>query len=216
MSFSAKSFINSIKVTYALDVKSTLTIETPQNGSISVKNGTTEVTSGTQLSAGTSLVVTPTPASGYLFESLIVDGIQVELSDGKYTFTMPENDVTISATFKANEKPAATLTLSKNGETELLPGNHKQDDVVTLPDFESDCSKTFVGWSENQNCNTEPEYKAGDSYQLKLEGNQTLYAVYADEKESTTIEEYTFSSNSRRIFTKIDCILGHKTHLSKH
>ena len=28
--------------------------------------------------------------------------------------------------------------------------------------------------------------------------------------------EYTFSSNSHRIFTKIDCILGHKTHLSKH
>ncbi len=188
--FGAQNRIAEAIVTYVADVKSTLTIETPQNGTISVKNGTTEVTSGTQLSAGTSLVVTPTPASGYLFESLIVDGIQVELSEGKYTFTMPENDVTISATFKANEKPAATLTLSKNGETELLPGNHKQDDVVTLPDFESDCSKTFVGWSENQNCNTEPEYKAGDSYQLKLEGNQTLYAVYADGEEGgvTTIK----------------------------
>ena len=161
-------------------VKYTLTIENPENGTLSVTKGGVSVASGEQFKAGTSLVVTPTPASGYLFESLTVDGSEVELSEGKYTFTMPENDVTISATFKANEKPAATLTLSKNGETELLPGNHKQDDVVTLPDFESDCSKTFVGWSENQNCNTEPEYKAGDSYQLKLEGNQTLYAVYAD------------------------------------
>ena len=160
-------------------VKYTLTIENPENGTLSVTKGGVSVASGEQFKAGTSLVVTPTPASGYLFESLTVDGSEVELSEGKYTFTMPENDVTISATFKANEKPAATLTLSKNGETELLPGNHKQDDVVTLPDFESDCSKTFVGWSENQNCNTEPEYKAGDSYQLKLEGNQTLYAVYA-------------------------------------
>ena len=175
-------------------VKYTLTIENPENGTLSVTKGGVSVASGEQFKAGTSLVVTPTPASGYLFESLTVDGSEVELSEGKYTFTMPENDVTISATFKANEKPAATLTLSKNGETELLPGNHKQDDVVTLPDFESDCSKTFVGWSESQNCNTEPEYKAGDSYQLKLEGNQTLYAVYADEKESTTTEEYTFQS----------------------
>ena len=179
MSFSAKSFINSIKVTYALDVKSTLTIETPQNGSISVKNGTTEVTSGTQLSAGTSLVVTPTPASGYLFESLTVDGSEVELSEGKYTFTMPENDVIISATFKENEKPAATLTLSKNGETELLPGNHKQDDVVILPDFESDCSKTFVGWDADENCNHAPTYAPGAEYTLAAE-TQTLYAVYAD------------------------------------
>ena len=161
-------------------VKYTLTIENPENGTLSVTKGGVSVASGEQFKAGTSLVVTPTPAFGYLFESLTVDGSEVELSEGKYTFNMPAADVTISATFKANEKPAATLTLSKNGETELLPGNHKQDDVVTLPDFESDCSKTFVGWSENQNCNTEPEYKAGDSYQLKLEGNQTLYAVYAD------------------------------------
>ena len=171
-------------------VKYTLTIENPENGTLSVTKGGVSVASGDQFKAGTSLVVTPTPASGYLFESLTVDGSEVELSEGKYTFTMPENDVIISATFKENEKPSATLTLSKNGETELLPGNHKQDDVVTLPDFESDCSKTFVGWSENQNCNTEPEYKAGDSYQLKLEGNQTLYAVYADGEEGgvTTIK----------------------------
>ena len=187
--FGAQNRIAEAIVTYVADVKSTLTIETPQNGTISVKNGTTEVTSGTQLSAGTSLVVTPTPASGYLFESLTVDGSEVELSEGKYTFTMPENDVIISATFKENEKPAATLTLSKNGETEDITG-YKQDDKVTLPSITSDCVKEFVGWSADANCATEPEYKAGDEYTL-AETAQTLYAVYADAEEGELINVFT-------------------------
>ena len=159
--------------------KYTLTIVSPENGTLSVTEGGVSVASGDEFKAGTSLVVTPTPATGYVFESLTVGDSEVELSEGKYTFTMPENDVTISATFKANEKPDATLVLSKNGDiSDKIEG--KQGDVVTLPSFESDCSKAFVGWSENSNCTTEPEYKAGDSYELKHEGDKTIYAVYAD------------------------------------
>ena len=176
--FGAQNRIAEAIVTYVADVKSTLTIETPQNGTISVKNGTTEVTSGTQLSAGTSLVVTPTPATGYVFESLTVDGSAVELTDGTYTFNMPASDVTVTATFKENEKPEATLTLSKNGETEDITG-YKQDDVVTLPTtVDTDCVKEFVGWSADANCATEPEYAPGASYTL-ASTSQTLYAVYA-------------------------------------
>ena len=95
-------------------VKYTLTIESPENGTLSVKKGGEAVASGDQFKAGTSLVVTPTPATGYVFESLTVDDSAVELTDGTYTFNMPAADVTIAATFKENEKPAATLTLSKN------------------------------------------------------------------------------------------------------
>ena len=193
MSFSAKSFINSIKVTYDVDVKYALNITTPSNGTLVVKDGATVLTDGAQVYEGTKLVVTPTPNPGYVFESLTVDGTPVDLTEGSYNLTMPAANVTIAATFKVNEKPAATLTLSKNGETELLPGNHKQDDVVTLPDFESDCSKTFVGWDADENCNHAPTYAPGAEYTLAAE-TQTLYAVYADEKESTTTEEYTFQS----------------------
>ena len=160
-------------------VKYTLTIENPENGTLSVTKGGVSVVSGEQFKAGTSLVVTPTPASGYLFESLTVDGSAVELTDGTYTFTMPAADVTIAATFKANEKPAATLTLSKNGVEETFSGSWKQDDVVTLPSITSDCVKAFVGWSADDKCATEPEYKAGEEYTLAAE-TQTLYAVYAD------------------------------------
>ena len=176
-SFAQQNRIKSVKITYAADVKYTLNITTPSNGTLEVKDGSAVLADGAQVYDGTKLVVTPTPATGYVFESLTVGGSVVELTDGTYTFNMPATDVTISATFKENEKPAATLTLSKNGVTEDITG-YKQDDKVTLPSITSDCVKAFVGWSADANCATEPEYKAGNEYTL-VETAQTLYAVYA-------------------------------------
>ena len=176
-SFAAQNRIKSVKVTYAADVKNALNITTPSNGTLVVKDGSTVLADGAQVYEGTKLVVTPTPATGYVFESLTVDGSAVELTDGSYTFNMPAANVIIAATFKENEKPAATLTLSKNGETEDITG-HKQGDKVELPSITSDCVKEFVGWSADVNCATEPEYKEGEEYTL-AETAQTLYAVYA-------------------------------------
>ena len=170
-------------------VKYTLTIENPENGTLSVTKGGVSVASGDQFKAGTSLVVTPTPASGYLFESLTVDGTPVDLTEGSYNLTMPAANVTIAATFKENEKPDATLTLSKNGETEDITG-YKQDDKVTLPSITSDCVKEFVGWDANASCATEPEYKAGDEYTL-ASTTQTLYAVYADGEEGAPVNKFS-------------------------
>ena len=177
-SFALQNRIKSVKVTYAADVKYALNITTPSNGTLEVKDGSAVLADGAQVYEGTKLVVTPTPNAGYVFESLIVSGSAVELTNGSYTFTMPAADVTIAATFKENEKPAATLTLSMNGETEDITG-YKQDDKVTLPEtIDNDCIKAFVGWSANPACSTEPEYAPGDEYTLTAT-TQTLYAVYA-------------------------------------
>ena len=176
-SFAAQNRIKSVKVTYAADVKYALNITTPSNGTLVVKDGSAVLADGAEVYEGTKLVVTPTPNAGYVFESLTVGGEAVELTDGTYTFNMPATNVTIAATFKENEKPAATLTLSKNGVTEDITG-YKQDDKVTLPSITSDCVKAFVGWSADANCATEPKYKAGDEYTL-ASTTQILYAVYA-------------------------------------
>ena len=176
-SFAAQNRIKSVEVTYAADVKYALNITTPSNGTLVVKDGSTVLADGAQVYDGTKLVVTPTPATGYVFESLTVGGEAVELTDGTYTFNMPAADVTIAATFKENEKSPATLTLSKNGVTEDITG-YKQDDKVELPSITSDCVKAFVGWSADDKCATEPEYKADEEYTLTKTA-QTLYAVYA-------------------------------------
>ena len=177
-SFAAQNRIESVKVTYAADVKYALNITTPSNGTLVVKDGSIVLADGAQVYEGTKLVVTPTPEAGFVFESLTVNGSAVELTDGTYTFNMPAANVIIAATFKENEKPAATLTLSKNGVEETFPGSWKQDDKVTLPSITSECVKEFVGWSANPTCNVAPEYAAGDSYTLAATA-QTLCAVYA-------------------------------------
>ena len=176
-SFAAQNRIKSVKVTYAADVKYAVNITTPSNGTLVVTDGSAVLADGALVYEGTKLVVTPTPNAGYVFESLTVDGTPVDLTEGSYNLTMPAANVTIAATFKENEKPAATLTLSKNGVTEDITG-YKQDDKVTLPSITSDCLKAFVGWSAEANCAIEPEYKAGDEYTL-ASTTQTLYAVYA-------------------------------------
>ena len=58
-----------------------------------------------------------------------------------------------------------------------MAGDHTLGETVTLPSAD-DCSKKFRGWSVNENCETEPELHAGDSYTLNAT-SQTLYAVYA-------------------------------------
>ena len=210
-SFAAQNRIKSVKVTYAADVKYAVNITTPSNGTLVVKEGSAVLADGAQVYEGTKLVVTPTPNAGYVFESLTVGEEAVELTDGTYTFNMPAADVTISATFKENEKPAATLTLSKNGVEELFPGSWKQDDVVTLPSITSDCVKEFVGWSADANCATEPEYKAGDEYTLvSTTLTQTLYAVYAtvggggEATAANTLSSNGWANESKHTSLQID------------
>ncbi len=207
-SFAAQNRIKSVKVTYDADVKYAVNITTPSNGTLVVKEGSTVLTDGAQVYEGTKLVVTPTPNAGYVFESLTVDGTPVDLTEGSYNLTMPAANVTIAATFKENEKPAATLTLSKNGETEDITG-YKQDDKVTLPSITSDCVKEFVGWSADANCAIEPEYKAGDEYTL-VETAQTLYAVYAtvggggEATAANTLSSNGWANESKHTSLEID------------
>ena len=139
-----------------------------------IQNGTVTA-SPTSAAEGATITLTVTPADGYMLNTLAVadeSSNLISVTDNK--FEMPASDVTVSATFK--EIPAATLTLSKNGDTsEKIVG--KVGDVITLPDFTSDCSKTFVGWDSKSNCAVAPEYAPGAEFELTAT-EHTLYAVY--------------------------------------
>ena len=158
-----------------------------------IQNGTVTA-SPTSAAEGATITLIVTPADGYMLNTLAVadeSSNLISLTDN--TFEMPASNVTVSATFK--EIPAATLTLSKNDVEETFPGEHKVGDVITLPDFTSDCSKTFVGWDADENCDHAPTYAPGASYTL-ASTSQTLYAVYATaaEGELTSIFSETFDA----------------------
>ena len=87
----------------------TVTISAPQNGTLDVKKGTENVTTGTALDKDTELTLTVTPATGYELETLVavVNGADTDLAKEKkgskvavtVTYTLAAN-VTFKATFK--------------------------------------------------------------------------------------------------------------------
>ena len=189
---------------YATSTGGTLTLYrkagTKYNVTISATTNGTVTASPTSAEAGATIALTVTPDAGYVLDALTVtDASSNTVTVTDNTFTMPASDVTVTATFKLNEKPAATLTLSKNGETEDITGN-KQDDVITLPTtIDNDCVKQFVGWSADANCATAPEYAPGASYTL-TSTSQTLYAVYATvgggEETTVSVDMETYATDN--------------------
>ena len=86
-----------------------------------VENGKVTVSPG-RASYNQTVTVTVTPDQGYELDSLTVTGANgksitlTNKGNGKYTFTMPRSKVTISAAFKAAEKPSAGLPFTDVAE----------------------------------------------------------------------------------------------------
>ena len=82
----------------------------------------------TSAKAGTTVTLTPVPDEGYALGSLAVTdrfGAPVALTeqaDGTYTFTMPNGQVTVSATFVEAEEPAAEPFNRRGRERLVLRG----------------------------------------------------------------------------------------------
>ena len=83
-----------------------------------IQNGTV-TTDKTIAKKNETVTVTVTPATGYEPEKLTYkagtsDPAEIKLKDGKYTFTMPADNVTVSATFKQPHTHEWTYTASDN------------------------------------------------------------------------------------------------------
>lgn len=81
------------------------------------------------------------------------------------------------SSFTTAAAPVATLTLSDIEGTTTKTG--ALNGTITLPTTAAECSKTFVGWDADENCNHAPTYAPGAEYTFTTQ-YPTLYAVYAD------------------------------------
>ena len=111
-----------------------------------IENGTVEV-SAKKAAAGEEVTITATPAEGYELASISVTGqtsnLAVEVTDGK--FTMPADDVTVSATFAK----VYAVTISdeiENGTVVADPTSAKAGDEVTLTNTPAE-GYEFVSYS---------------------------------------------------------------------
>lgn len=88
--------------------------------------------------AGVTVTVSALPKYGYELTSLTVTGtrgkIETRLSNGRYSFTMPEGDVTVNAEFIAIEEPSFSITVpgSDYGSIEVNSTSVKAGETVTL------------------------------------------------------------------------------------
>lgn len=92
-----------------------ITVTTPVNGFVQA--------SSSMAKAGATVTVTTQPKAGYAVDAISVtaNGVAIEITEtgsNTYTFTMPENNVTINVTFKATAKPI-TISNSANGSIQV-------------------------------------------------------------------------------------------------
>ena len=89
-----------------------ITVEQPDHGTVTVTPN--------RATQGTTVTITATPDQGYQVNAVTVtdrfgDAVRVtENSDGTYTFTMPNGQVTITATFVETEEPVGEPFLDVN------------------------------------------------------------------------------------------------------
>ena len=149
-----------------------VTLNQPANGTISA----TGLTDG-KAAEGTIVKLTATPDAGYKWESWTVTGASGNVAVSNDQFTMPAEDVTVTASFIA--KPRYTITWNNAGSTTeatVVQGA----ELGELPTV-ADCSngKKFMGWSATDNFASDG---SDITYVKKTDvptGNTTYYAVFA-------------------------------------
>ena len=93
------TYIKSISITRAVK-KYTVSATAGEGGSVSIKNGSSEVTSGTEVEENTSLTFTATPNDGYEFVNWTDASNKVVSTNATYTTTVSA-EISLTANFKA-------------------------------------------------------------------------------------------------------------------
>ena len=179
-------------VTVHQNGKSTVTIVAPENGTLVMKDGDTEIASGTKVEIGTILTAVPSPATGYKFNNCqALDG-STHTYTSTFTYTVKDANVT----FKANFVPIVyyTVTWSVNGveTTESVEENTEINFVNPTESIPS--GYKFMGWigTELAPQNTAPTYVTSAT----STGNVTYYAVFAKNDETVVWEKLSVTQVS--------------------
>jgi hypothetical protein len=169
------SSAHNVSVTVNEIAKYTVTIEAPSNGTLVIKNGDAEVTSGSKVADGTVLTAVPTPATGYKFHNWQAVDASTHTYTANYTYTVNGHDVTFKANFDAITY--YTITWSVNGveTTEQVEENTAINFAAPTENIPTGYS--FKGWytSEYSSADTAPAYV----YSANATADVKYYAVFA-------------------------------------
>lgn len=160
--------------------KYTVTILTPENGSLIVKNGSTNVENEASLPNGTKLTIECTPADGYKFRNWQAMDGTTHTYTKTFEYTINGSDVSFRANFE--EIPEYTITYYVNGvpTTETL----REGASLNFPENPTLAGKVFRGWITDvkiEDSSIEPEYVSKEATAV---ADATYFAVFATENIS--------------------------------
>ena len=122
----------------------------PQTLTVSATNGNVEITGKTlvngscEVNEDASVTATATPANHYTFTSWTADGVTLaDATVNPLTFTMPSNNVTLTANFTEIAQHTATFNiLTSSTNVDVYEG-----DAITFPNVTAPNGYTFMGWT---------------------------------------------------------------------
>ena len=134
-------FIEKIEAT-----KHNLTVNAA-NGSVEITGKTLDINNKCEVAENTSVTATATPAEHYTFASWSAEGVTLsDATANPLTFTMPTNDVTLTATFTEMAKHTATFYVQ--GVAAGSDANVYEGDAITFPtNITVPTGYTLVGWT---------------------------------------------------------------------
>ena len=167
--------------------KYAVTIETPEHGTLVLKNGDVTVATGDKFLPGTVLTADVTPDEGYNFQNWQAVDATTRTYTKTFSYTMTEHDVTFKANFA--EKVYHTVSWSVNG---VVVSSAKTEEGSAIA-FDAPAASaipegyTFMGWSATEILT--PQATAPTYVTEATMGNAdvTYYAVLAEEG-LTTVE----------------------------
>lgn len=192
------TYIKSISITRAVK-KFTVSATARDGGSVSIKNGSSEVTSGTEVGANTSLTFTATPNDGYEFVNW-TDASNMEVSTNTTYTTTVSAEISLTANFKAK----TPVTPTESGVIYDFTGS-----IGTTTDGTScTTANNVITFSSNFSANEgkyitiKPKtggFKAGDV--ITLEGycdskNLSGVIIYSDVKGSSIFKSNVLAKSA--------------------
>ena len=154
-------------------------VSSPTNGTISVNP--------TSYEEGSKVVVNVTPDNGYELESLTYNNTSIPFANNEYSFTMPNYDVTLSATFK--EKKYLITVNAENGNVVL---KHDNNILVDNKSKEDQSIKIYVSPDSGYLLES---IRLSDS-SIVVRKNEDNYEFIMPPKDITLTASFVFSEDA--------------------
>lgn len=114
---------------------------------VTVSGGTANGLSSSEIEAGTTVNIAPSPSPGKIFVGWEASGITLaDPTIGDQSFIMPANDVTLTARFSDLEPVSFKVTFNTNGGTEIPAQTVEIGNTAVIPPDPERKGYIFAGW----------------------------------------------------------------------